>query len=102
MPTRRIALSRHDFSLVSRDSSVRRAVTPHFSATISSHAVGLAVVVSKKVAKSSVSRHLLKRRVREAAHPSPISTVAAIIYARVGATELTYAEITAEIQTLLS
>ena len=63
--------------------------------------VGSAVVVSKKVAKSSVKRHLIKRRVREATAPWNSDSYALIIYARTGSDTLPYSEIVSELTPLL-
>ena len=106
MPGRR-ALSRSDFSLISGDRSSKRAASTHFSVTYSSQGSGLAVVVSKKVAKSAVERHLIKRRIREAAHAVANreavvqSYGALIIYARTGVGARPFAEIQAELTPLL-
>ena len=55
------------------------------------------MVVSKAVAKSSVARHKLKRRVIEALKRSSLPP-SLIVYARKGASTLTYAALRAEIQ----
>ncbi len=101
MSNRRIHLSRSDFTAVSSDRSAKRVNTTHFSVTTSPAGVGCAVVVSKKVAKSSVQRHLLKRRVREAVAPFCDASSALIVYARAGAASLPYSEIVAELSSLL-
>ncbi len=97
----RLALSRADFSHVTADVKARRAASTYFSAVGSRTGVGCAVVVSKKVAKSAVGRHLLKRRVREALGPWYSNSYALIVYARPGSASLPYAEITAELNALL-
>jgi len=101
MPKRRLHLSRPDFTSASQDKAAKRGTTPHFSLTLSRAGVGTAVVVSKKVAKSSVARHLLKRRVREAVAPWNSDSYALIIYARPGAAALPYSGIIAELSPLL-
>lgn len=101
MPKRRLHLSRPDFTAVSNDKSAKRATTPHFSVTISNAGVGSAVVVSKKVAKSSVQRHLVKRRVREAIAPWCNDSHAIIVYARAGSATLPYSDIVTELTPLL-
>ncbi len=100
---RRISLSRAQFTAVSNDKRARRSSSEHFSVVISSTGVGVAVVVSKKVAKTSVARHLLKRRVREATAEAHFSSAesAVIVYARAGAAALSFAQITAELAPLL-
>jgi ribonuclease P protein component len=101
MSKRRLHLSRPDFTNATQDKGAKRAVSPHFSVNMSRMGVGAAVVVSKKVAKSSVARHLLKRRVREASAPWNSDAYAIIIYARAGAASLPYSEIVAELSPLL-
>ncbi len=101
MPNRRIHLSRPDFTAVSSDRAAQRLTSSHFSVTISNKGIGLAVVVSKKVAKSSVARHLLKRRIREIVAPFSSDMSAVIVYARPGAALLPFSEIATEISTLL-
>ena len=99
MPKRRIHLSRPDFAAVSRDKSAKRATSPHFSVTISNMGIGSAVVVSKKVTKSSVQRHLVKRRVREmiAQEGGNSTSRAVIVYARAGSASLPYSDIVTEL-----
>ena len=87
-------LSRASFPLVA--AGQRRAVTPHFSFSASREGQGYAVVVSKKVAKSSVARHRLKRRVLARLKDASLSP-SLIVYARAGAPALTPAELSAEI-----
>ena len=101
MPKRRLQLSRPDFTAVSNDKNAKRAVSTHFSVVISKVGVGTAVVVSKKVAKSSVQRHLIKRRVREVIAPWCTDAQALIVHARPGSATLSYSEMVAEITPLL-
>jgi ribonuclease P protein component len=101
MSKRRLHLSRADFTNTTQDKGAKRATSAHFSVTFSRQGVGSAVVVSKKVAKSSVERHLLKRRVREAAAPWNSDVHALIVYARPGAAALPYSEIVSELTSLL-
>jgi ribonuclease P protein component len=101
MAKRQLHILRSDFNAISRDRNAKKAVSTHFSATSSVLGVGYAVVVSKKVAKSSVSRHLMKRRVREATRPFCDDSRAIIIYARAGAGTLPYAAIIEELSPLL-
>ncbi len=63
----------------------------------------MAVIVSKKVAKKSVGRHILKRRVRAAVRPwfAAHSGTSLLIYLRPGSESLTFADISNEINTLL-
>jgi ribonuclease P protein component len=101
MSKRRLHLSRPDFTNTAQDKNAKRAVSTHFSITVSKKGVGSAVVVSKKVAKSSVERHLLKRRVREAVAPWNSDAYALIVYARAGAGSLPYSAIVSELSPLL-
>jgi len=83
----------------------KRLVAPHFSISYGK-GVGAAspgqaaVVVSKKVARTSVARHLLKRRVMDIASPRTGKGVSFIVYARKGATELSFKAIKAELEPL--
>jgi ribonuclease P protein component len=101
MAKRLLRLSRQDFTNVANDRASKRSVSAHFSATCSLAAVGCAVVVSKKVAKSSVERHLAKRRIREATRDFCNDTKAVIVYARSGAASLSYEAIVEELTPLL-
>jgi ribonuclease P protein component len=101
MPGRRIALSRRDFAATSADRSSKRAVSPHFSITCSSLGVGVAVIVSKKVARGAVTRHLIKRRIREVLHATPLPPCALMVYARAGTADLSYAQLQTELTPLL-
>jgi len=80
-----------------------RAASPHFSISFGEGRPlkGGAVVVSKKVAKSSAGRHLLKRRVRETVRPWVLPGRALIIHARPGADQLPFPELKAELEALL-
>jgi len=62
-----------------------------------------AVVVSAKVAKLSVGRHLVKRRATEAIHKFEIraDSKACILYAKSPAVTASYREIENEVKTLL-
>ncbi len=80
----------------------KRAISAHFSITLTASAEGrAAVVVSKKVAKSSVARHQLKRRILEALHTRVLPGRSFIVYARAGSTTLSYASLESELTTLL-
>jgi ribonuclease P protein component len=101
MSKRRLQLSRFDFTAMSNDKGAKRATTPHFSIVLSNSGVGSAVVVSKKVAKSSVQRHLIKRRVREILAPWCSDSFGIIAYARAGSAALPYSEMVSELTPLL-
>lgn len=80
-----------------------RATSPHFAVSYgpANPTGGCGVIVAKKVEKSSVKRHLLKRRIREVlkAHASPSEVL--IVYARPGAQTLTFEEISHELAALI-
>ncbi len=60
------------------------------------------MVISKKVAKRSVDRHLLKRRVMEILRPWCSPTHSIIVFARSGSPTLTFRELSAEIAELMA
>jgi len=98
---RRLRLTRAAFTSTSR--SRKSVVGEHFSLSVNpSLKGGAAAVISKKVAKRSVDRHLLKRRVLEALRPHIQEKVALIVYARAGAPTLSYRELKKELESLLS
>lgn len=55
------------------------------------------MVVSKKVEKSSVKRHLLKRRIREVLRPFSSKDFILIVYARPGSQALSFEELSSEL-----
>lgn len=81
----------------------KRSETEHFSGiwTTAHPQGGCAVVVSKKVAASSVTRHLVKRRVMDAIASRCLPGAALVIHARPGAAKLPYAALAEELSTLL-
>lgn len=98
MLPRRLRLSRKGFAT----HGLSRAVSPHFS--VSYGAVeegGAAVVVPKKVERSAVKRHLLKRRILHTLHPYVHSNLTLVVYARTGAGELSRAALQDELNSLL-
>jgi ribonuclease P protein component len=101
---RRNRLSRPEFALVSSDRSAKRLTSLHFSIVISraEGVQGCSVVVAKKVAKSSVSRHLLKRRIRESVRLWSSGNYGFIVFARAGSASLSFADLSSELQQLLS
>lgn len=81
----------------------KRLASPHFSLSIRDAAPGgCAVVVSKKVAKFAVTRHLLKRRVLVVLRPWCASGQALVVYARPGAQALPFKELETELTSLLA
>lgn len=88
---------------VSAQKSGTRAVSAHFSVTAFRSEEGrAAAVVSKKVARRSVDRHLVKRRMLEALAPFVAPGRSFIVYARAGSIELPYRALEAELRTLLT
>lgn len=80
----------------------KRAISAHFSITLARTSEGrAAVVVSKKVAKRSVDRHLLKRRVLEAVQDYVLPGRSFIVYARSGSPKLSYQDLATELAGLL-
>jgi ribonuclease P protein component len=98
-------LSREAIARLSSDSAAKRATSEYFSVvytkTDSADTSGCAVVVSKKVTKTSVGRHLLKRRIRAALKAWCHSSQAFIIYACSGSNSLPYDVLADELSNLL-
>ena len=82
----------------------KRLTSPHFSLSIRDTAThgGCAVIVSKKVAKLSVRRHLLKRRVLAVVRHECLPTRILMFYARPGAASLDFPSLEAELKGLLA
>jgi ribonuclease P protein component len=101
---RRARLSRVDFAALASDRSAKRASTAHFSAVCKEDGdvSGCAVVISKKVEKGSVRRHLLKRRILSAIKTVYLPAQALIVYAREGSGTLPFSELSVELQNLLA
>jgi ribonuclease P protein component len=81
--------------------SGRRLSSAHFSAVLPEEGKGYAVVVSKKVARLSVTRHRIKRRVLMALRTLPLPP-ALIIFPKASADSVSYQDIQAELAVLLS
>ncbi len=98
--TSRHRLSRHTFPKAHEGS---RLASPHFSVNWGSSPLlgGCAVVVPKKVARRSVDRHLLKRRVLEILRPWSAHDRFIVVYARTGSASLSFTVLTKEITGLL-
>ena len=93
-------LTRATFGTVSAG---KRTATRHFSISITKSPEGRAsVVVSKKVAKKSTDRHLVKRRTHEIITPWVTPGHSFVVYARTGCAELTYTELKDELTELLT
>ncbi len=82
----------------------KRLASPHFSLSVRETAGngGCTTVISKKVAKLAVSRHLLKRRMLAVMKPFCTKDTALIVYARPGAANLTFKELSEELGALLA
>ena len=81
--------------------SGKRFSSAHFSVVVPREATGYAVVVSRKTAKLSTARHLLKRRVLAALRGLDLPP-SLVVFPKNSAIALTFAEIEAELATLLA
>lgn len=81
----------------------KRAETAHFSVLLlpSGAEGGCAAIVSKKVARLSVKRHLLKRRILSVMRPWCLTHLGIVVHARVGSDKLAFSEVKEELTTLL-
>lgn len=104
MIPRHLRLSRHDFENLADKRNLKRISSPHFSLSFdrTPQAGGCAVVVSKKVEKSSVGRHLLKRRVRAVLKEFCSEDVTLIVYAGQHSPALSFDELSRELQALIT
>lgn len=80
-----------------------RATSPHFSVTYgpAPSEGGCGVVVSKKVERSSVKRHLLKRRIREVLRNHCSKDFILVVYARPKSQLLPFEDLQTELTTLI-
>jgi ribonuclease P protein component len=101
MLPRRLRLTRRSFA---QPAHARRAATIHFSASLSPVPTegGCAVVVSKKIARLSTARHLLKRRIMSVIRPWCDGPYSLIVYARAGAGTLPFKEVKKELEDLFA
>jgi ribonuclease P protein component len=94
---------RLDRASFGRVSTGKRHISAHFSVSVAKDEQGrAAAVVSKKVAKRSVDRHTLKRRMLASVLPYIRPGRSFVVYARAGSLTLSYRELHAELATLLS
>lgn len=100
MFSRRERLSRTVFPAAL--SSGRRISSSYFSLVIPKEQKGYAVIVPKKVARLSVTRHLIKRRVLAALRAFPSLPPALIIFPKSSVSSMHYRDIKAELFGLLS
>lgn len=80
-----------------------RATSPHFAVSYGSlpQKGGCGVVAAKKVERSSVKRHILKRRMREVLRKYCTSDSVLIVYARPGSQNLSFEELETELSALI-
>lgn len=79
----------------------RRLSSPHFTAIVSHEVKGYAVVVPKKVARLSVTRHRIKRQVLAALRTLSLPP-ALILFPKASVSSVSYEDIQTEIKNLLS
>jgi ribonuclease P protein component len=99
MLPRRLRLSRTSLEGFRPDG---RAKSPHFSVSISRQSPGGAIVISKKVARLSIARHLLKRRISAVIRPYLEKGAGIMVYANAGSATLPFEAIKSELETLLN
>lgn len=92
-------LKRTEFSSIIKIG--RRAISPNFSVIVSKNSEGYAVVVSKKVARLSVTRHRIKRRVLEAMKTLSLPQ-SLVVFPKSSVAGMEYKDIQAELAGLLS
>jgi ribonuclease P protein component len=96
---RKARLPRVQFPTVLK--SGRRLASAHFLVVVGKESTGYAVVLSKKTAKLSVTRHRLKRRVLAILRTLPLPP-SLIIFPKSSADSVSYKDMKAEIGHLLS
>lgn len=79
----------------------RRLSSPHFTAVVSKEAKGYAVIISKKIARLSVTRHRIKRRVYTVLRTLPLPS-ALIVFPKASISSVSYQDMKREIEGLLS
>jgi ribonuclease P protein component len=79
----------------------RRLSSPNFSAVVSSDVRGHAVIIPKKIARLSVTRHRIKRRVFAALKTLPLPP-SVVIFPKSSAGSVSYEDTRKEIAALLS
>ncbi|MBU0749892.1 ribonuclease P protein component [Patescibacteria group bacterium] len=100
MLPRHSRLSREGFDALMR---ARKTSSSHFAIAHQENSLysGCGVVVSKKVARLAVSRHLIKRRIYSILKPFCTETRALAVFVRPGAKDLSFSEIEEELTALL-
>lgn len=93
---RSLRLGRHGFE---QSRGLSRTTTPHLTISygVLPNDAGIGVIVPKKVLKSAVDRHRLKRRLRELLRGRGVPGKTIIVVARTGAGALTYDELESEL-----
>lgn len=79
----------------------RRLASPNFTAVVSREAKGYAVVIPKKAARLSVTRHRIKRRVVAALRTIPLPP-ALIVFPKASSSSVSYEDAKSEIERMLS
>jgi len=79
----------------------QRLSSPHFTVIVSKEARGYAVVIPKKVARLSVTRHTIKRRVLAALRTIPLPP-SLLVFPKTSASGVSYQDIQTELSNLLS
>lgn len=104
MIPRHLRLSRHDFENLADKRNLKRISSPHFSLSFDQTpgTGGCAVVVSKKIEKSSVGRHLLKRRVRAVLKEFCTKDITLVVYAGQHSPSLTFDQLSTELTALIT
>lgn len=82
-------------------SSARRLSSPNFNVVLPKETKGYAVIVSKKAARLSVTRHAVKRRVLAALKTLPLPS-SLIIFPKSSVSSMKYRDIKTELGNLLS
>ena len=79
----------------------RRLASAHFMVVLSKEAKGYAVVIPKKIARLSATRHRIKRQVFSSLRTLPLPP-ALIVFPKSSVSSVSYQDIQAEIKKLLS
>lgn len=80
----------------------RRVSSASFSVVFSKEGLGYGVVVSKKVARLSVTRHRIKRRVVEALRTLQLPPSAVVFFPKAAVAQMSHKDVSTELATLLS
>lgn len=96
-----LRLSRRGFEA---QKGLLRVTTPHFSISYGRNPYfgGSAVIVPKKVIKSAVGRHTLKRQIRAILTPFSTKEQTIIVFARSGSGARSFTELEHELSTALT